>query len=297
MLTLADASRLPDQSGKVVVITGATSGLGRAAASALAAKGARVVIGVRDEAKGRKAAAELGAGSEARPLDLESLASVREFAAGIPGPIDLLINNAGTMTGERRQTEDGFEVQLGVNHLAHFALTNLLLERVTGRVVSVVSSAYRSARLDFDDLQWASRPYRPFGAYGQSKLAVVLFTTELNSRLAASGSPVIAAAADPGWASTGFRISSGNGFVDALSSLGTKLLAQGAENGALPTLLAATGAVPGGSLVAPSRFGGVRGPAKVTPVSAAGRDSAAAARLWELSERLTGTRFPLGTPV
>ncbi|GAB3460435.1 oxidoreductase [Streptomonospora sediminis] len=293
MFTLASPSQLPDQTGRTIVITGANSGIGRAAASALAAKGARLVLAVRDQEKGRAAAAAMSGDVEVRPLDLASLASVRDFAAGLDGAVDVLINNAGTMTDALRHTEDGFELQFGANHLGHFALTNLLLDRITDRVVTVSSTAYRSAHIDFDDMQWERRAYSPFGAYGQSKLANLLFTTELQRRLSSVGSEAIATSAHPGWAATGFRITSGNRFFDALMAAGTPLLAHGPEGGALPTLLAAVGDVPAGGFAGPSRFGGVRGPAARTELSAAATDPEVAGRLWEASERLTGARFPL----
>ncbi|GAA0956722.1 oxidoreductase [Actinocorallia libanotica] len=293
MLTLASPSQIPDQTGRTIVITGANSGIGRAAAAALAAKGARVVLAARDQEKGRTAAAAMSGEVEVRPLDLASLASIRDFAVGMNGAVDVLINNAGTMTDSLQHTADGFEVQFGVNHLGHFALTNLLLDRVTSRVVTVSSTAHRSARIDFDDLQWEQRAYKAFGAYGQSKLANLLFTAELQRRLTAAGSPVIATSAHPGWASTGFRITSGNRIIDALAAISTPLLAHGPDGGALPTLLAAVGDVPGGGFAGPSRFGGVRGPAAVGQPSAEAMNPDTATRLWEISERLTETRFPL----
>ncbi|MCA2206907.1 SDR family NAD(P)-dependent oxidoreductase [Nocardia sp. NEAU-G4] len=292
MITLSSPSQIPDQTGRTVVVTGATSGIGRAAAAVLAAKGARLILAVRDQEKGRAVAAEMSGTVEVRPLDFSSLTSVRQFADGIDSTVDVLINNAGTMTASLQHTADGFELQFGVNHLAPFALTNLLLDRITDRIVSTSSTAYRSAQLDFDDLQWAQRPYKPFGAYGASKLSVLLFTAELQRRLSAAGSPVVATTAHPGWASTGFRITSGSKLLDALSAVFTPLLAQGPDAGALPTLLAAVGNVPGGSFVGPSRFGGVRGPATVGEISPVAKDPDSAARLWRVSEHLTGTRFP-----
>lgn len=293
MITLASPSQLPDQTGRTVVITGSTSGIGRAAAAALAAKGARVVLAVRDLEKGRATADALGGAVEVRVLDLASLGSIRDFAAGLDGVVDVLINNAGTMADSLQHTTDGFELQLGTNHLGHFALTNLLLDRIAERVVTVSSTAHRSAHIDFDDLHWARRAYKPFGAYGQSKLANLLFTAELQRRLVGVGSPVTATAAHPGWASTGFRIASGNRILDALAAASTPLLAHGPEGGSLPTLLAAVGDVPGGSLVGPSRLGGVRGPAAVVQASAGAQDLETAGRLWRVSEVLTATRFPL----
>ncbi|WP_213457371.1 oxidoreductase [Rhizomonospora bruguierae] len=293
MSTLASPSQVPDQTGRTIIVTGGGSGIGRAAAAALAAKGARLVLAVRDQDKGRAAAAAMNGEVDVRPLNLASLASIRSFAAGIDGPVGVLINNAGTMTDKLQHTADGFELQFGINHLGHFALTNLLLNRITERVVTVSSTAHRSAQIDFDDLQWERRKYQPFGAYGQSKLANLLFTFELQRRLIAAGSPVIASSAHPGWASTGFRITSGNRLLDALAAVSTPVLAHGPEGGSLPTLLAAVGDVPGGSFIGPSRFGGVRGPAALTEPAAGAKAPAVASRLWEVSERLTNTHFPL----
>lgn len=296
MLSLSSPSQIPDQTGRTTIVTGGGSGIGRAAAAALAAKGARVILAVRDQDKGRAAAAAMDGEVVVHPLDLSSLASIRSFAARIDGPVDVLINNAGTMTDRLQHTADGFELQFGINHLGHFALTNLLLDRITERVVTVSSTAHSSAHLDFDDLQWERRKYQPFGAYGQSKLANLLFTFELQRRLVAAGSPVIAASAHPGWASTGFRITSGNRTLDALAALATPMLAHGPKGGSLPTLLAAAGDIPGGSFIGPSRFGGVRGPAAVTESSAGAKDPDVARQLWEVSERLTDTHFPFTSP-
>ncbi|MGP3535495.1 oxidoreductase [Microbacterium sp. RD1] len=294
MPALSSAASLPDQSARVAIITGGNSGLGFATASALAARGARVILASRDEGKAASAAAAIGDRAHARHLDLASLASVRDFAAGIDEPVDYLVNNAGAMSATRELTVDGFERQFGVNHLGHFALTNLLLDRLTGRVVTLTSSAHRSASINMDDLQWERRAYSPFGAYGQSKLANLLFTAELQRRLAAAGSAVLSTAAHPGWASTGFRIASGNRVLDRVSAMVTPLLAQGPDAGALPTLLAATGDVPGGSLSGPRRWG-VRGPAALTDPSPAATDRELAGLLWRVSEELTRTAFPLRT--
>ncbi len=293
MPTLASPSQVPDQTGRTIIVTGGGSGIGRAAAVALAAKGARLILAVRDQDKGLAAAAAMSGEVDVRPLNLASLASIQSFAAGIDSPVSVLINNAGTMTDKLQHTADGFELQLGINHLGHFALTNLLLDRITSRVVTISSTAHRSAQINFDDLQWERRKYEPFGAYGQSKLANLLFTFELQRRLIAASSSVIASSAHPGWASTGFRITSGNRLLDALAAISTPVLAHGPEGGSLPTLLAAVGDVPGGSFIGPSWLGGVRGPAAVTEPSAGAKDPAVARRLWEVSERLTSTHFPL----
>jgi NAD(P)-dependent dehydrogenase (short-subunit alcohol dehydrogenase family) len=284
-------SDIPDQANRTAIITGGNSGLGLATATALASKGARVIIASRDSKKGAAAARAIDGQVEARPLDLSSLASIRRFADTVDGPIDYLINNAGAMSATRQLTEDGFESQIGVNHLGHFALTNLLLERITRRVTTVTSAAHSSAHIDFDDLQWENRPYSPFGAYGQSKLANLLFTSELQRRLVDAGSTVRANAAHPGWASTGFKIASGNRLFDWASKVATPLMAHGPEGGALPTLLATTADLPGDSYTGPSRFG-VRGPATLVERAASAKDTDTARRLWEISEGLTSTAFP-----
>lgn len=175
----ASPAWIPDQTGRTIIITGADSGIGRAAAAALVAKGARLILAVRDQDKGHAAAAEMSGAVEVRPLDLASLESIRDFAAGIDSAVDILVNNAGTMTDSLRHTTEGFELQFGVHHLGHFALTNLLLDRVTSRVVTVSSDAHRIAHIDFDGLQWEERPYKPLLVHGQSKPANLLFTVEL----------------------------------------------------------------------------------------------------------------------
>ncbi len=291
MNRLSSADAIPDQTGRTTIITGGNSGIGYAAADALAAKGAHVILAVRDLDRGRSAAARIGGDVRTEQLDLASLASIRAFAGRVDDPVDYLINNAGAMTNTRRTTEDGFEQQFGVNHLGHFALTNLLLDRVRGRVVTITSAAHSSATIDFDDLQWQRRRYAPFGAYGQSKLANLLFTMELQHRLVAAGSSVLSTAAHPGWASTGFTIKSGNRVLDVLSAAATPLLAHGPTGGALPTLLATVGNVPGGAYIGPSRFG-VRGPAAIANPSANALDSDIARRLWTVSEELTGITLP-----
>jgi NAD(P)-dependent dehydrogenase (short-subunit alcohol dehydrogenase family) len=282
---------LPDLSGRTVVITGATSGIGRAAATVLARKGARVVLAVRNLQRGEAVAAELPGGAEARPLDLTDLASVRAFAAAWDGPIDVLINNAGVMAVPEGRTKDGFETQIGTNHLGHFALTGLLMHRVTGRVVTVASGAHRMGRIDLEDLNWERRRYQRWPAYGQSKLANLLFTLELQRRLAESGSAVRAVAAHPGWAATELQTRTANRLMDALATLGNKLIAQSGERGAWATLYAATENIPGGAYVGPDGPGELRGhPHLVTP-NAAARDTDTARKLWALSERLTGVTY------
>jgi len=284
--------------GRTAIVTGANSGIGRAAAAALAGAGARVVLAVRSPEKGEQAAAKMRGATEVRPLDLASLASVREFASGWDGgEIDLLINNAGVMVPPLSRTAEGFELQFGTNHLGHFALTNLLLEQVTGRVVTVSSSAHRAGRIDFDDLNWETRSYRAWAAYGQSKLANLLFTAELRRRLTEAGSPVLAMAAHPGYAATNLQFHSGKKLQDWVSHIGNALLGQSEEGGALPTLYAATADVPGNSFAGPSGFMEARGPAKLVGRTSAAKDMDVARRLWVVSEELTGVSFPLGAAV
>jgi NAD(P)-dependent dehydrogenase (short-subunit alcohol dehydrogenase family) len=286
---------IPDLAGQTVIVTGASSGIGLEAAKAFAAHGARVILAVRDEARGSRAAAALpGPGTaEVRLLDLASLDSVRAFARDWSGPVDLLVNNAGVMIPPLSRTADGFELQFGTNHLGHFALTNLLLPNVTGRVVTVSSGAHESGRIDFDDLNWERKGYRPWRAYGQSKLANLLFTAELQRRLTEAGSPVLAMAAHPGYAATNLQSGTSNRLVGfAMRKLGNRLLAQDAASGALPTLYAAVGDLPGDSFIGPSGLGGLRGAPAPCPRSKAASDPEVARRLWQVSETLTGVTFP-----
>jgi NAD(P)-dependent dehydrogenase (short-subunit alcohol dehydrogenase family) len=292
LMTTWSTTDIPDMAGRSVIVTGANSGIGRAAARALAAAGARVVLAVRDTTKGRDAGATMAGETEVRRLDLASLASVREFAAGWEGDIDVLINNAGVMVPPLTRTADGFELQFGTNHLGHFALTNLLLEHVTGRVVTVSSTGHRMGMIDFDDLNWERKPYKRWRAYGQSKLANLLFTAELQRRLTAAGSTVLATAAHPGYAATNLQFKSERRVMDIISAVGNRLLAQDEDGGALPTLYAATADIPGNSFAGPSGFLEQRGAPKLVERTDAAKDTAVARRLWEVSEELTGVRYP-----
>jgi NAD(P)-dependent dehydrogenase (short-subunit alcohol dehydrogenase family) len=287
---------IPDLTGQTVIVTGASSGIGLETARALTAHGARVVLAVRDAARGDKAAATLpGPGpNEVRLLDLASLESVRAFASDWQAqPVDLLINNAGVMIPPQGRTKDGFESQFGTNHLGHFALTNLLLPSITGRVVTVSSNAHRAGSIDFDDLNWERRKYRAWRAYGQSKLANLLFTAELQRRLTDAGSKVLSMAAHPGYAATNLQSHGQSRLMDfAMGTLGNRLLAQSAAAGALPTLYAAVADLPGNSFVGPSGFQGMRGAPAPCARSKAASDYAAARRLWLVSEELTGVKFP-----
>ena len=284
---------IPDLSGNTAIVTGANSGIGLAAARHLAAHGARVVLAVRDPGRGEDAAATIDGEREVRTLDLADLDSVRAFAAGWEGPVDLLVNNAGIMATPFGRTRDGFELQIGTNHLGHFALTNLMLDQVRGRVVTVSSNAHRMGRVDLDDLNWESRRYGRWPAYGQTKLANLLFTLELQRRLDEAGSPVRATAAHPGWSATGLQGHTGSRFHHVVMAIGNRVIAQSDERGSWPTLFAAVEDIPGGSYAGPDGIGQHRGKPRLVGRSAAARDADTARGLWELSERLTGTSFPL----
>jgi len=287
------ADRIPNLAGSSIIVTGGNSGIGLEAARVFAAKGAHVVLAVRDETRGRDAAAGIHGSTEVRRLDLADLTSVRAFAESWTGDIHVLVNNAGVMVPPFGHTKDGFELQFGTNHLGHFALTNLLLPHITGRVVTVASSAHRSGTIDFDDLNWETRRYGGGGgAYEQSKLANLLFTLELQRRLEASGSHVIATAAHPGMTATNLMSSSESPVMTVLAKVAVRLFAQGAVMGATPTLFAAIAAVPGGSYAGPSTRREMAGPPVLVGRSAQAADPAAAARLWAASEELTGVRFP-----
>jgi NAD(P)-dependent dehydrogenase (short-subunit alcohol dehydrogenase family) len=280
--------------GRTAIVTGANSGIGRAAARALAGAGAHVVLAVRDTDKGEAAAATMPGETEVRRLDLADLVSIREFAAGWAGDVSLLINNAGVMVPPLSRTADGFELQFGTNHLGHFALTNLLLDDITDRVVTVSSTGHRIGTIDFDDLNWERRRYHAWRAYGQSKLANLLFTAELQRRLDDAGSPVLATAAHPGYAATNLQFRSGRRSLDIISSIGNRLLAQDEDGGALPTLYAATADIPGNSFAGPGGFMEQRGAPKLVGRRHTAEDAGVARRLWDVSEELTGVRSPLG---
>ncbi|HXO50908.1 MAG TPA: SDR family NAD(P)-dependent oxidoreductase [Mycobacterium sp.] len=296
-------ANIPDQTGRTAVITGANTGLGYETAAALAAKGADVVLAVRNLDKGTEAARRIeqgtpGAQVTVQELDLTSLDSVRAAADELRSnheSIDLLINNAGVMFTPRSTTKDGFEWQFGTNHLGHFALTNLLLDRVlaaTGsRIVTVSSQGHRFVRgIRFDDLQW-DRSYSRVGAYGQSKLANLLFTYELQRRL--TGTNTIAVAAHPGGSRTELTRN-----LPPLVAAATRLaepLFQSAGMGALPTLRAATDpGVLGGQYFGPDGFGEQRGHPKVVASSMASHDTDAQRRLWAVSEELTAVVSRVG---
>ncbi len=284
------ATDIPDQSGRSYVVTGANSGLGAVIASQLARAGGHVVIACRDIAKGEAAAEAMPGDREVRHLDLADLDSVRAFADGI-GQIDVLINNAGVMATPLARTVDGFELQIGTNHLGHFALTGLLIGRVTDRVVTMSSGAHRMGRIDLDDLNWQRRRYRRWAAYGQSKLANLLFTYELQRRWAAAGATGTALAAHPGYAATNLQ-SHTESFQDRVMEVTNRVVAQSADMGALPALYAATHpGLTGGSFVGPDGLFEQRGYPTIVKSSQRSYDLATARSLWTLSETLTGDTF------
>jgi NAD(P)-dependent dehydrogenase (short-subunit alcohol dehydrogenase family) len=284
------AKDLPSFAGRTVIITGANGGLGAVTARELARTGAKIVMAVRNTAKGEAAAERITGDVEVRSLDLQDLSSVRRFADGVD-TADILINNAGIMASPYALTADGFESQIGTNHLGHFALTNLLLGKLSDRVVSVSSMAHVPGRIRLDDLNWQKRRYSPWLAYSQSKLANLLFTSELQRRLSAVGSPLRALAAHPGYSHTNLQGASGRKLGDAIVSAGTRVIATDADFGARQTLYATSQDLPGNTYVGP-RFGYL---GRTQPVgrSRAAKDAATATALWELSEQLTGTKFPL----
>jgi NAD(P)-dependent dehydrogenase (short-subunit alcohol dehydrogenase family) len=295
--------QIPDQAGRIAVVTGANSGLGLVTARELARAGARVVGTARDQRKADSTraliAAEVeGADLDLRLLDLASLDSVREFAAAVAadhGHVDVLVNNAGVMMPPRGETADGFELQFGTNHLGHFALTGRLLAALaaagSARVVTLSSLEHKPGRLDFDDLQ-SEHDYSARGAYQQSKLANAVFGLELDRRLRAAGLGVISVLAHPGYSATNLQSTGPTGPMKALLSVGNKLFAQSAERGALPELYAATApGVEGGNFIGPDGFQELRGsPTIVQPVGRA-RDEEAGRRLWRVSEQLTGVEY------
>ncbi|WAJ45307.1 SDR family NAD(P)-dependent oxidoreductase [Mycobacterium sp. Aquia_216] len=296
-------SDIPDQSGRVAVITGANTGLGYETAAALAERGAHVVLAVRNLDKGKDAAARITAQSPhadvaLQELDLTSLEAIRGAADQLRSAhdrIDLLINNAGVMWTPKSTTKDGFELQFGTNHLGHFALTGLLLDRLLpvpgSRIVTVSSIGHRiRADIHFDDLQW-ERSYSRVGAYGQSKLANLLFTYELQRRLAPHGT-TIAAAAHPGGSRT--ELTRNLPPLIARASSLIEPLFQGADMGALPTLRAATDpGVLGGQYFGPDGFGEQQGYPKVVASSDKSHDLDVQRRLWTVSEQLTGVVYPI----
>jgi NAD(P)-dependent dehydrogenase (short-subunit alcohol dehydrogenase family) len=296
------AADIPDQAGRVAVITGANTGLGYETAAALAAKGAHVVLAVRNLDKGKDAATRIAATSpnadvKLQELDLTSQESIHAAAEQLRSDydrIDLLINNAGVMWTPKSTTKDGFELQFGTNHLGHFAFTGLLLDRLLpvagSRVVTISSVGHRIlADIHFDDLQW-ERSYNRVRAYGQAKLANLLFTYELQRRLAARGT-TIAAAAHPGFSDTELMRHVPSALMSVFN-LAAPVITQDAAGGALPQLRAATDpAVLGGQYYGPDGFAQSQGHPKIVDSSKKSHDAELQRKLWAVSEELTGVTY------
>ena len=283
---------VPRQDGRRFVVTGASSGIGLETAKALAAAGASVVLAVRNPDKGRAAAEQMTGEVEVQQLDVADLSSVRAFADAT-GPLDVLVNNAGVLGLPFGLSPDGVELHLATNHLGHFALTNLLLPRISDRVVVVGSASHRSGELDLDDLGWERRRYGAFAAYGASKLANLLFLAELQRRLTAVGSTLRVTGAHPGTTSTAITSSSASWPKKMVGKYGHRLVGMPPWQGALPTLYAATMDVPGNTYLGPHRLREMVG--WPTPVGRSERalDPDLAKALWAESERLSGVAFPL----
>lgn len=302
---------LPDLSGKTAVVTGANSGLGYWTTLGLASRGAQVIMACRNRTKADQAMATLkelypSANLRFEALDLSNLGSIQTCATALQAnhdSLDFLINNAGVMAPPLQRTADGFEMQIGTNHLGHFALTaqlfDLLKASKGARIVNVASMAHRWTKdMDLDDLNWENKRYKKWDAYGKSKLANLLFTFELQRRLSSSSSDVITAAAHPGYSDTNLQFSGPvmeNPLVNkALMKVGNSLFAQPAEMGALPTLHAACcPGVSGGDYYGPDGFQQLKGLPKKVGCKASARNEATAAKLWALSEQLTGTAFAI----
>jgi len=301
------AERIPDLNGRTAIVTGANSGLGFETASELARCGARVVLACRDPEKSAATTAAIHAAHppaslESLQLDLADLASVRAFAEKFLSnhrELHLLCNNAGVMALPLRRTADGFEMQLGTNHLGHFALTGLLIEQLMrtpgARVVTTSSTAHKAGRMNFDDLQ-SERSYSRVRAYAQSKLANLLFAYELQRRLTASGADSLSLACHPGYAATNLQLAgprmSGSSWLERASEWANRTFAQSAAMGALPTLYAATSPdVRGGDYIGPSDYFESWGHPKKVQSNGRSHDAEAARRLWEVSESLTDVGF------
>lgn len=290
---------IPDQTGRYAIVTGANSGIGFEAAKALAARGAHVTLACRNMDKANAAKAKIGkavkgAKVETKQLDLADLASVKAFAEAYhqsPGRLDLLVNNAGVMVPPYGKTKDGFELQFGANHLGHFALTAQLMDLLdksdSARIVNVSSMAHHAGDIRFDDLNW-EKGYKRWSAYGQSKLANLLFTYELDRRLKSAGKTIAVTAAHPGWASTNLQRTT------LALRIGNLFFGQAPKNGTLPTLRAATDPdAASGTYWGPRGFMETNGAPVKVDSNKKSKDPETARRLWEVSEQMTGQSFPL----
>lgn len=295
-----DSNNVPDQKDRVAIVTGSSSGIGFEAARVLADKNATVIIAVRNLQKGNTAANTIitthkNADVQLMELDLANLESVRSFAMKFKenySRLDLLVNNAGVMMPPYSKTADGFELQFGTNHLGHFVLTGLLIDLIlkteNSRVVNVSSSAHKSGRIDFSDLNWEKRKYKKMQSYGDSKIANLYFSFELQRKLEKTGSKTISVASHPGWTAT--ELQRHVGIFNFLN----RFFAQGIEMGALPTLYAATASdVKGGEYFGPSGFQEMKGYPKKTESNELSHDLSIAEKLWTVSQELTGIKYVL----
>jgi len=287
-------TRLGDLTGKRVIVTGATNGVGLGTAHALAKAGAHVILAVRNSELGKQRAAEIGGSTEVVRLDLADLSSVREFPTLIDGDVDILINNAGAITNRRADTVDGFEMTLGTNLLGPFALTNLLLPRVRSQIINVGSDAHESATLRLDDMHLRQHKWTRLGSYAQSKLAVMLWGLELDRRLRAAGSPLVTQLTHPGWVASNLSHLSDSPLM-SLSHKAVKAVADRFGNdideGAAPTLFCISEPVPPGSYVGVSGRFGLRGAPALIGRTVLASDYDVAARLVAFAEKETGTRL------
>lgn len=283
---------IPDQTGRTWLITGATNGVGREVARAVARAGARILVPARDVQRGRALARELtriGGEPTVHRLDLADLSTVRSFAAEVTEPVDVLVNNAGVFASRRRQTADGFELTLGTNFLGPFALTNLLARTLRDRVVIVGSGAHTQGRIDVADPHFRHRRWTMAAAYSRSKLSDMLWAVELQRRLADAGQPVTVQLTHPGWAYTNLQNATGISWLNRLVSAACSRLAQPPETAARSLLAAALADLPPLSYVGPDGWAGLRGEPAIQQPAAVARDAGAARAVWDLGVRETGT--------
>lgn len=289
-------SRLGNLTGKRIVVTGATSGVGLGTAHALAAAGAHVIMAVRNTELGAQRAAEIGGSTEVRKVDLADQASVRAFCADLDGEIDILINNAGALTQTRTDTVDGFEATIGTNLLGPFALTNLLFDRIRSQIINVGSDAHRRATLRLDDMHLRTNKWTVMGAYARSKLAVMMWGLELDRRLRAANSPVVTQLTHPGWVASNISQVADTPLM-AVAHKAVKavadVLANDIDAGAAPTLYCICEPIPPGSFVGVSGRLGLRGGPVLVGRSPIACDYAAAKRVFEFAEQETNTKLPV----